>query len=544
MANYRRRNYSPLQPDPVIPKPVGVPAFITDDCQPLDGGVYLHWEYKAQDADTLNGYWVRVTTQADKATVIREVYVSEPDTDLDISGLANKTGYTATVTAANPTGESVPSPGFNFTPDVPLIPAPVLKTLTGGDGEAIATWSWGSNVDGFTYDWISYEAVNEVGATVTEHVVGGEFPNESGRLPLANDHDWKVALVAVASNDSTKKQYVSAVSNAITIHTEQKLPPYKPRLTGAQIDSGNAGLVLVSFAPGIQNVTATRPVKRWRKWFGQDNGRNDITAWQVRVQKDAQVYTYDIEDGTARGYTTPKVGLGTWLIDVRAKNAEGFSDWSNQLSVTYKPTDSRPFTSDKPFSFYESASYGYAIFDPGNDPGKGWYTNWTCTRTNAGDGVSFDVLAIGAGGGGKGVTATFGKGGNGGGGEATYGFIGPSAGGTTFTVMVGIGGSTAIDPNNSVVKQGSTSVTAVAGKSASSGSDASGNPRTQVRAEWRECALAFGWLLPDSEYVGGVAQEGKQGFPNGLGWGCAGVGTKNNQPGKGVEGLVIVRWAK
>ena len=543
MGKYLRMNAS-LTPDPVYPKPKGRPTIT--NTQDLDASAYLAWTYTAADADTLNGYWVRVTTDADRATVVRELYVQEPDTDVIVNGLANGTKYVANVIAVNPGGNSSPSADAALNPALPVVPTPTLKTLTGGDGQAVATWTWGDGLPkGYTYDFMSYEAVNEVGSNVTEHVTQGTWPNESGLLPLTNDHDWKCALVAVAHNNDTGKQYVSDLSNSITVHTEKPIAPYKPRLTGAQIDANNAGYVVVAFAPGIQNITATRPRRWWHK-LTQRQGPADITAWQLRLtsQKDSQnVMTFDITDGSARSYTTPqKVGLGGWNVVIRAKNVVGWSDWSNELTVTYTPTDTRPFSCDKPYTTFTSKLYNYAIFDPGNDPSKGWDTTWKVTLTEAGKAMTFAVLMVGGGGGGKGQTATLGKGGDGGGGEMTQALIDPGSC-DSFTVFVSIGGSVSIDPKDTMVTLPSKTLTARSGKSASSGSDAAGYPRTYVDA-WTDCANAFGWLTPDSEYVGGVAQSGKQGYPNGLGWGCAGAGTKNSNPGKGVEGLVVLRWAK
>lgn len=542
MANYRNRNYSPLTPPPDYPKPKGMVVLSSSKCDALDKAIYLVWSYVGDDADTIDRYVVRVAKESDKATILREVYVSEPDTDVIVDGLANLTQYYVTVTPVNRGGEGTPS-FIGLMPVEPLIAAPVLKTLIGGDGEAVATWSLSEPCQqNHHYAWVSYEAVNEVGATITEHVVSGDYPSLTGTLPLTNDHTWTVALVAIAANDKTGVYYPSSLSNKITVKIEQKLPPYKPRLTGAQIDASNNGVVNVSFAPGIQNVTATKPVSKWRRLFSRDNGRNDITGWQVRVTKDTENYTYDITDGGARTYNTPKVGLGTWTVDVRASNEAGLSEWSNSLTVTYSPTDKRPFTADKTFGSYESATYYYAIFDPGNDPSKGWETTWKVTLTEAGKTLTYDVLAIGAGGGGKGQTATFGKGGNGGGGQMGGTTIAPGDC-DTFTVLVSIGGSTSIDPKDTVVTAGKTQTIVSAGKSASSGTDAAGYPSKYV-TEWTDCKNAFGWLTPYSEYVGGVATDGRQGFPNGLGWGNAGAGTKGGPAGKGVEGLVVIRWPK
>lgn len=548
MGKYRAMNWSPLQPEPDYPKPMGSPIIQWPFCEDLDQGVYLVWAYDEADADTLTGYVVRIAFEESPTTILIERFVSEPDTDLIVSGLVNGKDYVATVAAVNRGGEGDQSPPFMFTPAAPVIRAPGLLTLTGGDGQAIATWAWGSPLpDGFTYSWMSFEAVNEVGATVTEHVTGGEWPNESGILPLTNDHDWTVALVAVATETATGRQYVSELSNTKTVHTEKPLPPYKPRLTGAQIDGNNSGYVAVSFAPGIQNVTATRKRRWWHKLgLRGRTGPADITAWQLQLtwQKDTtNVVTYDITDGNARSFQTPqKVNLGAWAVVIRAKNAVGWSAWSNELTVTFTPTDTRPFSCDKPYSTYTSQLYNYAIFDPGNDPSKGWDTTWKVTLTEAGKAVHFTVLAIGAGGGGKGTTATLGKGGNGGGGQMNGGIV--EAGSCdALTIFASIGGSTSIDPKDTIVTAGPKVITASSGKSASSGADATGFPRMYVDA-WTDCSLAFGWLTPDSQYVGGIAQEGKQGYPNGLGWGNAGAGTKNNAPGKGVEGLVVLRWAK
>lgn len=547
MGSYRRRNYSPLEPDPVIPPPTDVPIFDISECTELDAAVYVVWSYKWKDADTIDGYRVRVAKLADPATILRELYVSEPDTDLIIDQLANGTAYTITAAAVNAGGTGRYNSGVTLAPSVPKIAAPTLTKLTGGDGQAVAEWTWVEPCrDGHRYVWMSFEAVNEVGATITEHVTGGEYPATKGVLPLTNDHDWKIALVAVAENEQNKREYPSGLSNTMTIHTEKPIAPYKPRLTGAQIAEGNNGQIDVSFAPGIQNVTATRRRRWWHKLVKAGRtGPADIDAWQIRVTSsvDSQdSHDYTVNDGSIRTYRTVKVGLGTWLVDVRARNAVGWSDWSNQLSVTYTPTDKRPFSADKPFGTFESATHYYAIFDPGNDPSKGWDTSWKCTLTEAGRALTYDILLVGAGGGGKGQTATLGKGGNGGGGQMT-GANGLTSKLNTFTVFISIGGSVSIDPKNTTVTFDGNDIVALAGKSASSGADATGYPRMFV-TDWTDCKNAFGWLEPDSQYVGGVAQEGKQGFPNGLGWGCAGAGTKNNAPGKGVEGLVVIRWAK
>lgn len=547
MANYRRRNYSPLQPDPIDPPPMDVPIFDTSECTELDAAAYIVWSYPWKDADTIDGYRVRVAKLSDPSTIIRELYVSEPDTDVIVDQLANGIAYTFTVAAVNKGGTGKYNSGVTLSPAFPKIAAPTLTKLTGGDGQAVAEWKWVEPCrDGHRYEYMSYEAVNEVGATVTEHVTGGAYPSTTGTLQLTNDHDWKVALVAVAANEQSGKEYPSGLSNSMTIHTEKPIAPYKPRLTGAQIAPTNNGQIDVSFAPGIQNITATRPRRWWHRFTSNGRtGPGDITAWQVRVTPKKEPSTpmvYDITDGAVRTYRTEKQALGTYTIDVRAENTVGWSDWSNTLDVTYTPTDKRPFSADIPFGTFESDTYYYAIFDPGNEPSKGWEKTWKCTMTETGKGTAFDIIMVGAGGGGKGQTAALGKGGNGGGGQMN-GIDAVSTKEDTFTVFISIGGTVSIDPKDTSVKFNGIETVAFAGKSASSGADATGFPRKYV-TDWTDCRTAFGWLEPDSQYVGGVAQEGKQGYPNGLGWGCAGAGTKNSSPGRGFQGIVVIRWAK
>jgi hypothetical protein len=543
MSHSRMHNFSAGQPDPVYPKPKGMVVLSSSKCDALDKAIYLVWSYVGDDADSIDGYTVRVALDSDKTTILREVYVGEPDTDVIIDNLVNLTVYYVTVTPVNRGGEGQPS-FIGLMPVEPLIEAPVLKTLTGGDGQASATWTLTEPCQqNHSYAWVSYEAVNELGTTITEHVVGGDYPSLKGTLPLTNDHTWTVSLVAVAKNDKTGVYYPSSLSNKMEVKTEQPLPPYKPRLTGAQIDPQNAGFVNVSFAPGIQNVTATKR-KWWHKVLRNESGRIDITSWQLRLiaAKDGTVTTFDIPKGTDRTYTTEKVGLGTYDVDVRANNEAGWSEWSNSLKVTYTPTDKRPFTADKSFGTYESDTYYYAIFDCGNDVKDGWDRTWKCTLTEAGKALNYDVLLIGAGGGGKGTTATLGKGGNGGGGQMN-GANGVNPKQDTFTVFASIGGRNGIDPKNTSITFDGVETVAFAGKTATGAADATGYPRTYI-TEWADCKSAFGWLEPDSQFVGGVAIEGRQGYPNGLGWGCAGAGTKNAPAGISVEGLVVIRWAK
>jgi len=452
--------------------------------------------------------------------------VDAPNTDGSITGLQNGKEYTVTVTAIDGTGvESAPSNSMKVTPVAPQIAAPVLANAVGGDGKITFTFGKADLPADRTLKHYSWEAVSIENASdsYSGYIPLDQFTDCVAVVP--NDKTWNFRLYTVTTLDE-----VSDPSNSIEVHTEQPLPPFKPRLSGCKLTDYYNGQVELAFSPGVGNGRT---------------GPADITAWKVRQQTDvAGVQWFDIADGAARSFTTPKVPLGTAIFQVQAINAVGASELSNAMSVKYTPTDTRPFTSDKPFNIYESQNYYFATFDPGNDPKNGWSTTWTCTRTDSGKDMVFDVLLVGAGGGGKGQTMTLAKGGNGGGGELVYGQMPATGELSTFKVICGIGASTAIDPTDSSVTEKSVTLTGRAGKSASDKNDANGYPLTKVSDPWLECWTMFGWNVPDSNYVGGVAVDGKQYYPNGLVWGQAGAGTKGTAAGRGEEGIVIIRWPK
>lgn len=487
---------------------------------PIDFGGIVEWTYSGT-VEPVRFIITAVGPDTKTATI------DAPNTDGSITGLQNGQEYTVTVKAVDAHSvESAPSNSMKVTPVAPTIPAPTLKSATGGDGQVVFSFTGVTLPADRTLKHYSWEAVDALGNLTSEsgYIPAGQFDNCTAGLP--NDVTWNFRLYTVTTLDEA-----SDPSNGISVHTEKPIAPYKPRLNGCKLTDYYNGQVELAFSPGV----------------GDGQGRTgpaDITAWKVRAQQDSQIIWWDITDGAARTYTTPKVALGTWVFQVQAVNTVGTSDLSNAMSVTYTPTDNRPFTSDKTYNIYESQNYYFAAFDPGNDPKQGWDYAWNCTRTESGKALEFDVLVVGAGGGAKGQTLTLGKGGNGGGGELVYGKLPATNALSKFAVSLSIGGATAIDPKDSTVTEGAAVVTGRSGKSASDKNDAAGYPLTKVADPWLECFTMFGWLTPDSNYVGGVAVEGKQAFPNGLVWGQGGSGTKTSNGGKGVEGIVILRWAK
>lgn len=490
---------------------------------PIDFGGIVEWTYSG----TVEPEKFRM--RATDGTNVTTKDVDSPETDGVIDGLKNGTEYTVTVTAINAKGEeSAPSNAMKVTPVAPQIPAPVLATAVGGDGKITFTFSKAELPTDRTLKHYSWEAVSVENASdsYSGYIPLDQFTDCVAVVP--NDKTWTFRLFTVTTLDEA-----SDPSNSLEVHTEKPIAPYKPRLNGCKLTDYYNGQVELAFSPGV----------------GQEGGRTgpaDITAWKVRQQTDtAGIEWLDILDGAARTFTTPKVPLGTAVFQVVAINAVGQSELSNPMSVTYTPTDNRPFTSDKAFNIYQSENYYFASFDPGNDVSKtGWDVTWNCTRTESGKDLEFDVLLVGAGGGAKGQTLTLGKGGNGGGGELVYSKLPATNALSKFTVFASIGGATGIDSHDSKVTEGAAVLTGRAGKSATDKNDAAGYPLTKVDDPWLECFTMFGWLIPDSYSVGGVAIEGKQYYPNGLIWGQAGAGTKTSNGGRGVEGIVLLRWAK
>lgn len=189
-------------------------------------------------------------------------------------------------------------------------------------------------------------------------------------------------------------------------------------------------------------------------------------------------------------------------------------------------------------TYYSDGEYEYAIFQ--SDKG----TDYTAMRTESGAGMTLDVLLVGAGGAGK-SQMTFGaKGGDGGGGELVIATLPPAKPGPIIvSVPAGARAKFGDQPGDTTVKEGSVVLTARAGKTAVDKNDADGFEKTAVPAPWNKLNM-FTWLLPGSDYVGGVAQSFEQNYPDATFCGEGGAGSKTNIAGNGQESYVAIRWKK
>lgn len=489
--------------------------------QAQDKAAYVKWTY---DGVTEPKYF---TIYANEGTTEIKQNIDSPNIDAIVTGLTNSKQYTITMTATGYNNKpSAKSNSMKVTPAPPVIPAPVFKTLVAGDGKATGTFDPVTPPQGYTIDHYSFIAIDQHDAEfrIEEHVQGG--PSVATFTPLENDRDYSMTLVAVTTDG-----YVSAESNALPVSPSKPIAPYPPEILGASVDA--AGHFTVQWEPGFRNGST---------------GPLSITAWRVhRVSKatTADQDMYDITDGDQRKLTESSKSLasGKHTLEVQAKNSVGWSEWSPTVTITYDPSNEPPFKTDVTVLPYETATYHYAKFDPGNDPKTGWDRVWNFTRTTTGQNTDIEVAIIGSGGGGKGQTISLGKGGDGGGGDQQFVSLPTPGKASAGKVVVSIGGTTAIDPRDSQVTEGSETFTATSGKSATDKNDAVGTDKKMIPESWKECPV-FNWHTPQSYYTGGVALSGQQGYPDGFVWGEAGAGTKAGKPGQGESGVVIFRWKK
>jgi len=247
------------------------------------------------------------------------------------------------------------------------------------------------------------------------------------------------------------------------------------------------------------------------------------------------------DNGTATAMVTGLRNDKQYEIRIVAKkNENSASAPSNALDVTPHPTPTPPKPTLQVFiggKDFEDEQYCYSLFP------SGFTTGFEVLRTEEGANVECEVLLVGAGGAGKGQTMTLGKGGDGGGGQLVLGTLpAPGYAGSVF-VTVPNGASTSDNPANTSIKEGSFTIVANAGKSATDKNDATGYPSQEVPMSWQSLS-EFKWMEPGSHFVGGVASSGEQNYPDGTYDGQGGAGTKTNKAGKGGDSFVAIRWKK
>ena len=455
--------------------------------------------------------------KASDGTIIkREVY--DPDQDLVVYGLKNQTVYDFWVTATSIKEKEGPASNSMKAATKTVIPAPVVKSIVAGDATATATFDPVKPDAQWTIDHYSYLAVNLDNPDAPElegHCVSGT------PFPLPNDTNWNVSICAVCNPGRVPGDF----SAPVKVSPEKPIAPYKPTITQAYALAG--GQIRVDWVKGTngnRSYTSGMTVDKWEINFHSTDGKGtDFTM---------------TADGAVLNVTSNKVNIGWWEITVRGQNTVGWGGYSFPVSVQYAPTKEDPILGGQIYRGYNNNPYDYAIFYSNAT------TGYEAIRTATGKDMTFEVLLAAPGGAGKGQTLTMGLGGAGGGGQLVYGTLPPTGGQTSIFITVPSGGkSGGDDPANATVKEGNTTITAIAGKTATSKNDAEGYPKQKVKEWWADLNM-FTWLLPGSEEVGGSAQSYEQNYPDATFCGEGGAGTKTSKGGAGKEAYCAIRWKK
>ena len=473
--------------------------------------VVLDFDYDVSNGDNLEPKFYTGYAVGGGKTFKAEVY--DPDEDMLIDGLTEGATYDCYVTATSAQGKEGPKSNVIKATCKSVIPAPVFKSCVAGNGYATVTFTEVSAPEPWTVDHYSYSAINmddKDAPAVEGHII-------DGKIALPNDITWYVRICAVCNPGRVPGDF----SDALTVTPEKKVPPFKPTITQAYAKA--AGQIYVEWVKGTTSN-------------GSRASGTTVDQWKINFKSvDGKGVDFELTcAGNLTSITSDKVSIGLWGVTVTGHNDQGWGTPSNAVQVEYKPSAQDPLIGG---TSYDDGVYKYCVFYSNAT------TGYEALRTEAGANTTFEVLLIGAGGAGKGQTVTFGKGGDGGGGQLVYGELPPSAPGSIFVSVPNGGTSKGDSPANTTVKEGSRVLTAVAGKSATDKNNAEGFERTKVAASWEKLQM-FTWLLPGSQYVGGVAQSGEQNYPNATFAGQGGVGTKDSQPGKGGESYVAIRWKK
>lgn len=476
-----------------------------NNAYPAKDSIVLDFDETGEEPKFYTGYAI-----GGGKTFKAEVY--DPDEDMVILGLTTGTAYECYVTATSADGvSSDPSNKITVTCKS-TIPAPIFTSLKAGDGFATVTYKDITPPEPWTVDHYAYSAIDM--DHPTDPAMEGHI--EDGKIELRNDIIWYVRICAVCNPGRVPGDF----SDAMTVTPEKPSVPYKPNINTCFVDS--AGKITVKWSKGSNGTRSM--------------SANTVDKWNVKFHS-ADGKGTDFNQECAANMTelvSEKVSIGLWEVTVLAHNDMGWSQPSAPAGIDYKPTVNDPMIGGQSF---DDGTYKYCMFYSNAT------TGYEAIRTEEGKNTTFEVLLVGAGGAGKGQTVTFGKGGNGGGGQLVIAELPPTYPGSIFVTVPNGGKAQGNSPDNTTVKEGSTVLTANAGKSATDKNDAQGYPKTEVPKSWQTLRM-FNWFEPESHYAGGVAESGEQNYPNGMFAGQGGAGTKDSHAGNGCESYVAIRWKK
>lgn len=308
------------EPSPDQPGPSILGAQVIADAG--DGKVDLDW-MAVKEAETYNIYYMASTSQPSttqmessgtKITGLDIELVSAPYT---VTPLTNGTKYWFSISASNTVGESNLSKPVLAIPSSPAPPAaPRNLRANAESGQVTLTWD---TVGGNKY--YGFVVSNPLSVSPTFEYLNGntEPPTEITSpfivTPLNNNQTYAFFIWTENVNGQSFYSFVVYATPSATP------PPLAPVLTGAVADSSNIVTLTWEASAGATSYNIyIGTAKGITKLTGEDGGDvGNVTT------KDAGPLPTDI-------YET--VDIYTYYFVVTAKNANGESTESNEMSVT------------------------------------------------------------------------------------------------------------------------------------------------------------------------------------------------------------------
>jgi hypothetical protein len=295
--------------------PVTVPSAPTIGTPtPGDGWVIVRWAAPVNTGGApLSGFVVRAH-RAD-GTLAATVNAMPEDRSAYVTGLTNGSAYTFTVVARNSAGTGPASaatapvtPGPAFTPPG----APVIGTVTPGDGSAYVSWQapasdGGSPITGYTVlGWIDTTVVSSTAA-----------PAGATSLTVPGLQNGTAYSFTVTATNAAGAGPGSDHSDVVT--------PSGP------------STVTAPTAPGIGNPTTYKASARVRWSAPADDGGAPLTGYQVRTYRGTTLVAVTSAPAGTTSVAVTGLTLGrAHTFAVAAVNEAGTGGWS-QRSVAVTP---------------------------------------------------------------------------------------------------------------------------------------------------------------------------------------------------------------
>lgn len=510
------------------PPPAPVPRTpILETVTPGDTTVNVVWEYPENTIEV--DHWDIDVTQG--SVLIGTVRVEGAGTRSHTLGeLTNSIEYGIKMLAVNINGRSPYSSMLLATPKAADIPAPVIVSVTAGNGVArvVCTDKTPATVLGHKYVAKRIDSGFEfVGDLIP---VDGFTTGDTA--PIDNDRDYLLYLATVTAKGVSP---YSAASKQF--RPTEPLPPYAPIWVHVDVDKTGTK------ASG--STTWKMTVGKGARVHG-DASPTDLTSFRYVIQEKSTMTL--IAAGSKPTSFSP--------VDITVSNApwcDGvalMSLWASNKDGESAPTviefDTDPHA-ELPIDFGVFEEKGLYRYHYAQDDIK------ALARVNKnGVGLALEVLVIGAAGNGAGRTTLGAMGGGGGSGECitttvkpfTTGSITAKVGdGATYmgTTAGGYSYATIVDGNQIIARGGGQAV----GK-------ADGTPSYTTPAKEIDALMPgaselrlWAWNKPFSTGVGGVMEWDKNNAPNAKLYGQGGGGTNStgaNHGGDGGNGVVVIRY--